>query len=331
MLQTLTRRALVAGVTLSFLAGCSGISGNSWSSLTPGSATRILPGPAVAGPTIVPTIPRKPNARAGWPDQRTREHSLLFVADESSGVLIYDPRVVNSSPIGSITTGVNTPAGLAVDRSETLYVANQGNNTVTVYPDGQSSPTLTISSGLSGPYGIAVDSMGNVFVSNLNTNTITAYAAGSTSPYETINFYTYGQAVGMAVDASDNLWVACDTSNAVFEILAGTTTVQNAGLSNLNGPIGVSFGRKDQMFVSNFAGSDVNIYTYGTTSPSGTITTGIEKYGPTLNGFSRPDKFFQTNQSDDVVGYTMHQTTPHTTLSGSGVPLGIASAPEVHQ
>lgn len=339
MLQTISRRTLVAAAALSFAAGCSG------NSLTPGQSAavspssfqvpagmRLVPGPVVAGPRLVPLVPHKPNAPAGWPDPRRRHHhkkEFLFVADSSSGVLIYNPKKANSSPIGSITTGVSIPSGLAVDTHGSLYVTNDGTNTVTVYPKGSSSPTLTISTGIDGPYGVTVDSKGNVFVSNLNNNTITAYAAGQTSPYETINFTNYGQAVGLGVDASDNIWVACDSSNGVFEIPAGSSSVQNSGLTKLNGPISVSFGKSDIIYVSNFASQSVNIYTYGTTSPSGTITNGIEKFGPTLGGFTANGAYFQSNQSDNVVGYQAGQTSPFSTLSGASSPLGIASEPLV--
>ena len=333
---TLARRAVIAGTALSLAAGCSGTSLNpGQSSLTTSSShrapagMRVLPGPVVAGPIIVPLVPGKVNAPAGWPVPRHhhRKPEFLFVADSSSGVLIYNPRKANSAPIGAITTGVNTPAGLAVDKSGALYVANQGTGTVTVYPKGSSSPSLTISNGISSPYGVTVDSKGDVFVSNLGTNDVTAYAAGQTSPYATISFNSYGQAVGLGVDASDNIWVACDSSNGVFEIPAGSTSVKNSGLTSLNGPISVAFGKADIIYVSNFASSDVNIYTYGTTSPSGTITSGIS--GPTLGGFTAINSYFQSNQSYDVVGYLSGQTSPFSTLSGASSPLGIASSPLV--
>ncbi len=332
MLQTFTRRALVAGAALSIVAGCSGNSLNSGqpSSVVPNSARvvngmRVLLGPAVAGPRLVPLISRDSNAPAGWPEKKKKKKSLLFVADGSNGVLIYNPATPNGSPTGSITTGVDLPAGVAVDKSGALYVADEGNSTVTVYPHGQSSPSLTISTGISSPYGIGVDSKGNVFVSNLGTNDITAYAAGSTTPYATISFNSEGQAVGVGVDGKDNVWVACDSSNAVYEIPAGTTTPQNANLGGLVGPIGVSFGKSDAVYVSNFSGNNVKIYAYGSTTASTTITDGLS--GPTLNGLTSKGLFFQTNQDDDVVGYKSGQTSPFSTLSGASEALGIASSP----
>jgi YVTN family beta-propeller protein len=328
-------RVLIAAAAVAFIAGCSGNSGalapNQSLSLAPSSrhvdsGMRILPGPAVAGPMIVPQVPRQPKAPRGWP-AGAPNRQMLFVADSSSGVLMYSPKTPNASPEGSITNGVDAPAGIAMDASGTLYVTNEGNNTVTVYPAGSSSPSLTISTGIDGPYGIAVDSSGEVFVSNLNTNELTGYKAGATSPFETINFSAYGQAVGVGVDASDNIWVACDSSNGVFEIPAGTQTVNNSGLTNLSGPIGVSFGKRNVIYVSNFAASSVNIYTNGSTSPSSTITSGLS--GPTLGGFASSGRYFQSNQDLNVVGYKGLQTTPFSTLSGASTPLGIAAVPLV--
>jgi hypothetical protein len=339
MLDRLSRRTLIATAALAFAAGCS-----SNNSLAPGQSSsimpssrqaaggmRILPGPVVVGPLVVPLTPRAVRAPHGWPAKKKKKSEILFVADASSGVLMYDPKKANSSPIGSITTGVDIPSQVAVDKKGALYVVNDGNNTATVYPKGKSSPSLTISTGISAPYGIAVDSSGNVFVSNLNTNDITAYKAGATSPYETISFSAYGQAVGVGVDAKDNIWVACDSSNGVFVIDKGTSSVTNSGLTSLAGPIGVSFGQKDEIYVSNFSSSDVNVYTYGTTSPKATITNGIESSGPTLNGFTSADAFFQSNQDDNVVGYKKGQTSPFSTLSGASSPLGIASSPLVKE
>ncbi len=336
MLEALSRRALVGAVALVFAAGCS----NNPSSLAPGSPSslssqsvhvppgmRLLPGPVVAGPILVPLVPHHSHLPHLWP---ANPRQVLFSSDQGTDeVLMYNQRKANSSPTGSITSGIDSPFGLAVDNSATLYVANIGGSTVTVYPRGQTSPSLTISNGISGPYGIAVDSSGNVFVSNLNNNTITAYAKGQTSPYETISFSTEGQAVGVGVDKNDNIWVACDSSNAVFEIPKGSSTPQNAGLSDLNGPISVQFGRNDVMYVSNFASSDVNIYAYGTTTPSGTITSGIESFGPTLGGFTYRGRYFQTNQDDNVVGYKRGQTTTFSTLAGNSEPAGIAGMPQV--
>ncbi|HEY2474934.1 MAG TPA: hypothetical protein VGI19_09040 [Candidatus Cybelea sp.] len=335
MLDSLSRRVLIAAAAVSFAAGCSGnaLTPGGQSSVTPnahqvGGGFRILPGPVVSGPIVVPLVAPRMNAPFGWPDKKKKHKEMLFVAD-SSGVLIYNPKKANSGPIGSITTGTSSPFGVALDKKGNLYVANIGNSTVTVYPKGKNSPSLTISTGISSPYSIAVDSKADIFVSNLGDNNITAYKSGSGSPYETISFGAYGQAVGIGLDASDNLWVACDSTNQVFEIKAGSTGVTSAGLVNLGGPIGISFGQKDQFFVSNFSLSDVDVFDYGTTSAKYTIGNGIEKYGPTQNGLDTGDELFQTNQSDNVVGYKKGADTPFSTLTGATSAAQIVGWPLV--
>lgn len=332
MLQTVSRRALCAAVALLFAAGCSGntsTSGGS-SALTPstqiaGQAGRILPGPVVSGPIVIPLTRPITNAPKGWPDRKRKKKEILFVADCDGGVLMYDPTKANSSPIGSITTGTDCAFGAAVDKSGNLYVANISGNSVTVYPKGQTSPSLTITDAVSSPYSVAVDSKGNVFVSNLGNNTITAYAAGQTSEYETISFSAYGQAVGIGTDGSDNVWVACDTSNAVFVIKAGSSGVTNAGLTGVTGPIGVSFGPKGVVYVSNFGSADVTAYKSGQTSPFETITDGIS--GPTQSGVTAKGAFFQSNQDDNVVGFKKGKTTLFSTLMGATSAAQIASSP----
>jgi len=334
--KAISRRLLIAAAALAFAAGCSGnpsTSSSGGSLLTPSSklaapGMRILPGPLVAGPLIVPIVPHRSNLPHRWP---ANAKQILFVAaNSSSEVLMYDPKAPNPSPEGSITTGIDYPVGLAVDKSGTLYVANIDNNTITIYPAGASSPSLTITQGLSDPYGIAVDSSGDIFASNLGTDQVLGYKAGATSPFETINFSSLGQPVGVAVDGENNIWVACDSSNSVYTIAAGSSTPVNSGLT-VTGPIGISFGRKDLMYVSNFGAdpSNVAVYTYGTKTPVQTITDGIEQNGPTLNGVTRTGLFFQSNQDENVVGYKKKATSPFSTITGISNPLGIASSPLV--
>jgi hypothetical protein len=338
MLHTFPRRVLVAAAALSFAAGCSGnpLTSGPSSSLTPsshlnGRAVRIIAGPAVSGPIILPLFPRKLNAPAGWPTKKKNKKEILFVADYSGGVLMYNPNDANSAPDGSITTGTDGAFGAAVDKHGNLYVANIGNSTVTVYPPGASSPKLTISTDIDEPYGVIVDSNGNVFVTNLGNNTITAYATGQTSPFETISFNAYGQAVGIAVDSGNTVWVASDTTSSVYKIKAGSTTPINAGLTGLNGCVGITIGQADEIFVGNFGGDNVTVYKSGTTSPFETITDGIGTGGdgPTQDGVTHSGQFFQSNQDDNIVGYEKGQTSPFSMLTGATAPAGIASRPLV--
>jgi hypothetical protein len=186
---------------------------------------------------------------------------------------------------------------------------------------------LTITNGCAAPYGIGVDSKGDIFAAMLNNDTIVGYKAGATTPFETISFGSFGQALGVGIDAKDNIWIGSDTTSAVYEIPAGSTTPKNAGLTGLNGTISVAFGQNDEMYVSNFGSNNVQVYAYGTTTPSRTITSGLT--APTLNGLTQSDYYFQSNQNGNVIGYKKGQSTPFSTITGIPDPRGIASTPLV--
>lgn len=334
MFENPSRNAIAVAASLAFLAGCS--SGSS--SLSPGQtssapqssvAGHYIRGGAVERPVFVRSVPQPWNLPHEWPDHHKKKETLFVADPQNNQVLIYNPLKANPTPKGSITDGIDYPFGVAVDKKGTLYVANLlgGNGSITIYPKGKTSPSMTITDGCDAPYGIAVDSQGNIFAAMLNNDVIVAYKAGASSPYESVTFSNDGQALGLGVDANDNIWIASDTNNEVWELPKGSATPQNAGLSGLNGPINVAFGPQDVMYVSNFTGGNVQVYAYGTTTPEMTITNGTPD--PTLSGFTKKGYYFQSNQDENVAGYKAGQSTPFSTITGIPDPRGIASTPQV--
>src|ERR1700722_13059127 len=80
------------------------------------------------------------------------KHAWIYVSGtNTNNVLIYDLAKFGTPQIGEITTGINGPRGLFLDPAGTLYVANIGSGTVTIYPAGATTPSLTLSQGLIQP------------------------------------------------------------------------------------------------------------------------------------------------------------------------------------
>jgi DNA-binding beta-propeller fold protein YncE len=73
------------------------------------------------------------------------------------------------------------------DGSGNLYVANAGDNDVTVYAPGSTSVLRTISQGVSVPDALGFDGSGNLYVVNYKRRTVTVYAPGKTSVLRTIS------------------------------------------------------------------------------------------------------------------------------------------------
>src|SRR5579863_9643595 len=102
----------------------------------------VLVGSSVAGASVVPRGSHGLNH--GWMARDANpKHPWLYVAGFSNNVVnIYDQQRYGTPLIGSLTQGMNNPCGLALDPQGTLYVTNDGANTVEIFPAGATAPSL---------------------------------------------------------------------------------------------------------------------------------------------------------------------------------------------
>jgi hypothetical protein len=165
---------------------------------------------------------------------------------------------------GSLT-GLSQPVGIAFDSTGNLYVANSGNNTITVYApnsSGNVAPirTITASGGVgpNNPKGLNLDINNNLYVANFGDNTVLVYAAGANGAAVPTRIYTglsgpYGIAIRKVASGSNSLppfndiYVTNFNNNSVsiFDpTVAGSTPAfvyqgPDTGLSN---PTFITFG-----------------------------------------------------------------------------------------
>jgi hypothetical protein len=103
----------------------------------------------------------------------------LFVSNLNStpnSVVEYLPPFSSSSaPSTVISNGVNEQGAIGLGPSASLFVPNQGANTVTAYMAPYSGAPTTITGGQNQPVALAVDSSGNLYVANYGNNTVTQY------------------------------------------------------------------------------------------------------------------------------------------------------------
>jgi sugar lactone lactonase YvrE len=262
-----------------------------------------------------------------------RRQATLFVSDlDNNTVWLFPSKTVNPMPSGSITQGLDLPVNAAVDKNGTVYVANNGNSTVTEYPWGQTTPSVTLSTDIVNPNGVAVDSAGTVYVTSgasVGSCYVLEFPKGATTPSVTVN--GFGLPIGLAFDKAGNLYVADAEfgNNHIWEVPKGTTTMNDLNLTGLEQSVGIAFNAANNLYVTNNESSIVNAYHLGQTTPFATITDDIS--GPYSIAFTKKGTLFVGNAGHNpgtVAGFHKGKTTAFENFSnGIGNPAGLAAFP----
>jgi sugar lactone lactonase YvrE len=204
---------------------------------------------------------------------------LLYVSGTgSNSVDIFPLTRPNQPQVGSISNGVSWPWGLSLDAHNSLYVADPGNKSVTVYPNGSSTPSMTYLAGPPRPLYALADSAGHVYASGQNKSygRILEYNAGSDVPIARARVGL--EADGMAADAQGNLYVAyrdAKHQGSIAEFGPGLTNRRNLGMT-INQPQGLLVDSHGNIVVVESADDDIKVFTPGMKTPSVTLNiTGV--------------------------------------------------------
>jgi sugar lactone lactonase YvrE len=171
------------------------------------------------------------------------EKHVVFKVSSSGGVSLLAGSVGvsgdndDNTNVAAVDARFNTPRGIAVDNSGTVYVCDSGNNQIRVIRDGRVSflaGQLDSSSGsddgvgedasFNTPWGIAVDNSGTLWVSDYGNNSIRkivgskvyTFAGGDEGDGEDISAdeaEIFAGPRGIAVNARGDIFV-CDSRNA---------------------------------------------------------------------------------------------------------------------
>jgi hypothetical protein len=200
----------------------------------------------------------------------------------------------------------NAPAGIAVDSSGNVYVADTNNDSIRKISTGGAVTTLAGVGGQTGssdgtggsarfnsPHAVAVDSAGNVYVADFFNTTIRkinpsgtvttlAGSAGQTGFTDGTGVVArFNQPYGLAVDGSGNVYVA-DTYNRAVRMITpgGTVTTINGTQTRFYYPQGIAVDGSGNIYVADgdnqavMMGAAVSAPPGGTTVASQSVTSG---------------------------------------------------------
>jgi len=220
---------------------------------------------------------------------------ILYVSELSRVHIRYSNCVLDTSfQYGTIS--LSSPGAIALRDDNHLYVADTGNHKIqliTKTPPSSGTTTLLAgtSSGyvngasniaaFSSPTGIAVSSSGDVFVTDTNNCVVRKISVGQVSTLAgagptscgssdgTATAAQFNRPTGIAVDASDNLYVADTVSNKIRRITPQgvVTTIAGSGASGstdgtgsgatFNTPTGIAVDTSGNVFVADYGSGKI--------------------------------------------------------------------------
>ncbi|MGI4827809.1 MAG: hypothetical protein ACRYFU_06415 [Janthinobacterium lividum] len=182
---------------------------------------------------------------------------------------------------GFMQGGLNYPISVAIDPSTTAWVVDYGNSYLTLL-----NSTGTPLSGANGyttslfafPVAVVVDANHFGWIANQSSTSVTRASADGTS---FTNFNCCHGASGLAVDQSNNIWVANFYGDSV-SLITNTCTVASTGYTGsggINHPQGIAVDGAGNIWVANFHAPYLTELTGTNSTSPGTPITPIAGYG----------------------------------------------------
>jgi len=183
-----------------------------------------------------------------------------------------------------VSSGLNSPLGLAEDGLGHVFIADSFNNAVKIWTASDNALTTLVSSGLNLPQGVAVDSAGNVFIADTFNSAIKMWSVAN-SNMTTLVSSGLNLPGGVAVDGAGHVYIA-DTFNSVIKMWtiasSNMTTLVSSGLSY---PSGVAVDHAGNVFIADTHNQAIKVWTAATRHVTTLVSSGLlYPYGVAVDG-----------------------------------------------
>jgi ELWxxDGT repeat protein len=222
-----------------------------------------------------------------------------------------------------VSSGLNEPAGVAVDGSGNVYIADFDNGAIKEWSASTQQVTTLVSSGLNLPYGIAVDGTGHVYITDVGNNAIYEWSA-ATQQVTTVVSSGLQNPYGVAVDGSGNIYIADTGNNAIKEWDAATQQVTTLVSSGLNEPTGVAVDGSGNIYIADSYNNAIKEWSAATQMVTTLVSSGLNyPFGVALDGSGN---VYIVDTDNNAIKAWSASTQQVTTLVSSGLryPRGVA-------
>ena len=172
-----------------------------------------------------------------------------------------------------VSSGLSSPAGVAVDRAGNVYIADKAHNAVVKWNAADGSVTNLVASGLNAPNGVAVDVFGNVYIADTGNNAIKEWMVAG-SNVTTLVSTGLNAPAGLALDGSGSVYVADTQNNAIQKWDAVSESVATL-VSGLNAPGGVAVDAAGNVFVADTGSGAIREWNAVDGSVTALVSTGL--------------------------------------------------------
>jgi len=210
------------------------------------------------------------------PDPAVRTGAITLDSGVTLSVTQAGTSYIGPGPLFTLAPGLSGPAGVAVDGSGNVYIADTGQNAIREWIAATQQVTTLAPAGLTSPHGVAVDGAGNVYIADTGDNAIKQWSA-TTQEVTTLVSAGLNQPVAVAVDGSGNVYIADSGNNAIEEWSAATqqmTALVSTGLSN---PSGVAVDAAGNVYIADTGNNAVKQWSASLQQVATLVSTGLNQ------------------------------------------------------
>ncbi|HEY0306626.1 MAG TPA: hypothetical protein VGB94_00545 [Acidobacteriaceae bacterium] len=169
--------------------------------------------------------------------------AALFAEIPSIGAIF--PTNLSQSPaawtlvVSYIVSGIKAPRGIANDASGNVWIANSGDDSVTLLNSTGTMQFHTVGAAGSVPYAIAVDANGGAWLANSGNATLVP-VTGTGSIGAAVSGNGLNAPKGIAIDAAGNVWAANSSTGGGVSVFTSSGGVIGSYSGGVSAPSGIA-------------------------------------------------------------------------------------------